>query len=109
MGHPVVESEPYLQDELFPLREPVQQTGEPILTGAFRTRPGPGFWLVLYLLMANDITRFRKVLWVALFSLPLGYVAAEAGWIVAEVGRQPWAIQDLMPVGIAADESVRYA
>lgn len=26
-------------------------TGEPILTGAFRTRPGPGFWLVLYLLM----------------------------------------------------------
>jgi ABC-type uncharacterized transport system substrate-binding protein len=26
-------------------------TGEPILTGAFRTRPGPGFWLVVYLLM----------------------------------------------------------
>ena len=32
----------------------------------------------------------------------MGYIAAEAGWIVAEAGRQPWAIQDLMPVGIAA-------
>jgi len=32
----------------------------------------------------------------------LGYVAQESGWIVAEVGRQPWAIQDLLPVGMAA-------
>ena len=31
-----------------------------------------------------------------------GYIAAEAGWIVAEVGRQPWAIQDLMTVGVGA-------
>lgn len=36
--------------------------------------------------------------------IPLGYIAAEAGWIVAEVGRQPWAIQDLMTVDIAATE-----
>lgn len=75
---------------------------------SFHVMVGLGMWfivlflIVLYLLMANDITRFRKVLWISLFSLPLGYVAAEAGWIVAEVGRQPWAIQDLMPVGIAA-------
>ncbi|MGP1449511.1 MAG: cytochrome ubiquinol oxidase subunit I [Wolinella sp.] len=60
------------------------------------------FLVVLYLSMANEIERFRKVLWLALFSIPLGFIAAEAGWIVAEVGRQPWAIQDLMPVGIAA-------
>ncbi len=31
----------------------------------------------------------------------LGLVAHEAGWIVAEVGRQPWAIQDLLPVTVA--------
>ncbi|MFP4331908.1 MAG: cytochrome ubiquinol oxidase subunit I [Campylobacterales bacterium] len=67
-----------------------------------------GIWFVvlfatlLYLSMANDITKFRKVLWATLFSLPFGYIAAEAGWIVAEVGRQPWVVQDLMPVGIAA-------
>ena len=37
-----------------------------------------------------------------MIAIPFGYIAAEAGWIVAEVGRQPWAIQDLLPVGIAA-------
>ena len=31
-------------------------------------------------------------------------IAGEFGWVVAEVGRQPWAIQDLMPVGIAASK-----
>lgn len=60
------------------------------------------FLVVLYLSMANEIECFRTWLWLSLFSIPLGYIAAEAGWIVAEVGRQPWAIQDLMPVGIAA-------
>lgn len=28
---------------------------------------------------------------------PLGYVCLESGWIVAEMGRQPWVIQDIMP------------
>lgn len=60
------------------------------------------FIVVLYLSMANNIEKFRKILWICVFFVPLGFVAAEAGWIVAEVGRQPWAIQDLMPVGIAA-------
>ena len=60
------------------------------------------FIVVLYLAMANEITKFRKILWIALWTIPLGYIAAECGWIVAEVGRQPWAIQDLMPVGVAA-------
>ncbi|MDR2845357.1 MAG: cytochrome ubiquinol oxidase subunit I, partial [Puniceicoccales bacterium] len=32
------------------------------------------------------------------FSIPLAYIASQAGWIVAEVGRQPWAIQDILPV-----------
>ncbi|EPU9892180.1 cytochrome ubiquinol oxidase subunit I [Campylobacter upsaliensis] len=62
------------------------------------------FIVTLYLTMANDIEKFRKILWLCVLCIPLGYVAAEAGWIVAEVGRQPWAIQDLMPVGIAATE-----
>jgi len=34
-------------------------------------------------------------------SIFLGYVASQAGWIVAEVGRQPWAIQNLLPVTVA--------
>ena len=60
------------------------------------------FIVVLYLAMTNEVARFKKILWLCIVAIPLGYIAAEAGWIVAEVGRQPWAIQDLMPVKIAA-------
>lgn len=60
------------------------------------------FLITLYLSMANEIEEFKKILWICVFSIPLGYIACEAGWIVAEVGRQPWAIQNLMPVGVAA-------
>jgi cytochrome d ubiquinol oxidase subunit I len=59
------------------------------------------FAVVLYLITKKDIQKYTLILKSALWSIPLGYIAAEAGWIVAEVGRQPWAIQDLMPVGIA--------
>jgi cytochrome d ubiquinol oxidase subunit I len=38
---------------------------------------------------------------VGVWSIPLAYLASQAGWIVAEVGRQPWAIQDLLPVSAA--------
>ena len=38
---------------------------------------------------------------VSLWSIPLAYIAGQAGWVVAEVGRQPWAIQDILPVGAA--------
>ncbi|WP_439287175.1 cytochrome ubiquinol oxidase subunit I [Lonepinella sp. BR2357] len=39
----------------------------------------------------------RGLLW----GLPLPWVAIECGWFLAEYGRQPWAIQDVLPVGIA--------
>ncbi|MEG2759210.1 MAG: cytochrome ubiquinol oxidase subunit I, partial [Rikenellaceae bacterium] len=38
-------------------------------------------------------------------SLPLPYLAGEAGWVVTEVGRQPWTIQDLLPT-IASISSI---
>lgn len=60
------------------------------------------FALLLFFSMKREISNYRFLLKATLWSIPLGYIAAEAGWIVAEVGRQPWAIQDLMPVGIAA-------
>jgi cytochrome d ubiquinol oxidase subunit I len=60
------------------------------------------FAVLLYLSMKKDISDYRLLLTSAVWSIPLGYIAGEAGWVVAEVGRQPWAIQDLMPVGIAA-------
>jgi cytochrome d ubiquinol oxidase subunit I len=42
--------------------------------------------------------------WLLLLGVPsffLSMIASQAGWIVAEVGRQPWAIQDLLPVTVA--------
>jgi len=51
--------------------------------------------------MIGKIENQKALLTLGLFSIPLGYIAGEAGWIVAEVGRQPWAIQDMLPVGIA--------
>lgn len=46
----------------------------------------------------------RIVQWVLILSVPLVWICSEAGWIVAEVGRQPWTIQDLLPVGAAISD-----
>ena len=56
---------------------------------------------VLWLEYRGKIERFRWLHAVALCSIPLVYIAGQCGWIVAEVGRQPWAIQDLLPVSAA--------
>ncbi len=59
------------------------------------------FALVLFFSYNNKIEKKKWLLWVSLWSIPLGYVAGELGWAVAEVGRQPWAIQDVLPVQAA--------
>ena len=56
------------------------------------------FAIALYLLFKGTITKNRWFLWIALLSIPLPYIASELGWILVEMGRQPWIIQDLMPV-----------
>jgi cytochrome bd ubiquinol oxidase subunit I len=56
------------------------------------------FALSLYFLFTGTIADKRWFLWLALFSIPLTYIASELGWVLAEVGRQPWIIQDLLPV-----------
>ena len=43
----------------------------------------------------------RTFLRLALLSLPLPWIAAELGWIVAEYGRQPWAIEGVLPTFLA--------
>jgi len=36
-----------------------------------------------------------------ILSIPRAYLASQAGWIVAEVGRQPWTIQNLLPACVS--------
>jgi cytochrome d ubiquinol oxidase subunit I len=56
------------------------------------------FTTALYLLFKGSLTDSRWFLWIALFSIPLPYIASELGWVLTEMGRQPWIIQDLMTV-----------
>ena len=73
----------------------------------FRVMVGLGCFLLLLMIVVlwfercNRIEQARWLQWVSMFSIPLVYLAGQAGWIVAEVGRQPWAIQDLLPVKAA--------
>ena len=55
-------------------------------------------FIAVFLLARNGkIQQMRWLHYVSLWSIPLAYIAGQAGWIVAEVGRQPWAIQDILP------------
>ncbi|MCK5196102.1 MAG: cytochrome ubiquinol oxidase subunit I, partial [Desulfobulbaceae bacterium] len=59
------------------------------------------FLLFLIFIKKGTLHSHRWLLNLGLACLPLGYIATEAGWVVAEVGRQPWAIQGLLPVSVA--------
>lgn len=52
---------------------------------------------IAFYLSARRRLETRWFLWASLFSLPLPWVAAEVGWFVAEHGRQPWAIEGILP------------
>ena len=62
------------------------------------------FAVVLFLLYKKDITKFRWLHIVAIVLVPLAYIASESGWLVAEFGRQPWTIQDMLPVSASVSE-----
>jgi len=57
------------------------------------------FMIFGWLTMKNKIEKFKfsKLLYIlGILGIPMAFIATEAGWVVAEVGRQPWVIQDLM-------------
>lgn len=82
----------------------------PVCFWAFRAMVGLGalfilfFAVALFMVYRKDIGKARWLHVVAIALLPLGYIASEAGWIVAEFGRQPWTIQDLLPTWAAVSD-----
>ena len=74
---------------------------------AFRVMVGIGGLLLLFMVVVlwaerkGRLEGMRPLLWAALLAIPLVYIAGQAGWIVAEVGRQPWVIDGLLPVKAA--------
>jgi len=74
---------------------------------AFRLMIGFGSFCLLIMIIAlflerkNKIENQRWLYILAIACIPMVYIAGECGWIIAEVGRQPWAIQDLLPLNAA--------
>jgi len=60
--------------------------------------------VVLILTVKNRIENKKVILYTALWTIPLAYIASMLGWIVAEVGRQPWVIQDILPTIAAVSQ-----
>lgn len=77
---------------------------------SFRIMVGLGFHflalflVVLWLTLKNRIENKKVILYTALWTIPLVYLASMLGWIVAEVGRQPWVIQDILPTIAAVSQ-----
>ena len=75
---------------------------------AFRLMVGAGFLLLVIIGLSfwatasNKIGEKRWIHHLALWGIPLPWIACEAGWFIAEYGRQPWAIADILPTGVAA-------
>ncbi|MBR1804461.1 MAG: cytochrome ubiquinol oxidase subunit I [Muribaculaceae bacterium] len=73
-----------------------------------------GGYLVAFLLLALLFAYKPKLIegkkwtkpwwWLSIITIPLTYLCSASGWIVAEVGRQPWTIQDLMPNKVAVSD-----
>ena len=77
-------------------------TALPLLFYAYHIMAGLGTWFVLLMVVAafmlwrGWLFKARWVLWALLLSFPLPYIANTAGWMTAELGRQPWLIYGLM-------------
>lgn len=64
------------------------------------------FFIVVLALCYRGIPVLEKpwMQWICIISIPLVWICSQAGWVTAEVGRQPWTIQDLLPVGAAISD-----
>lgn len=59
------------------------------------------FIVVLFFAYKKDLTKMKWMHYIAIWTIPLGYIAGQAGWVVAECGRQPWAIRDMLPTSVS--------
>jgi cytochrome bd ubiquinol oxidase subunit I len=73
----------------------------------FRVMVAAGFWMLLLMVLgfyynSRRVVQDRRwLLRLFVLSIPVPWLAAETGWFVAEFGRQPWAIGEVLPTSIA--------
>jgi cytochrome d ubiquinol oxidase subunit I len=86
----------------------------PVLFWSFRIMVALGFYFIFLFAAAFLVAsrrRLRQNPWLlklAFYSLPLPWIAAELGWIVAEYGRQPWIIDSVLPTFLGASNVPAY-
>ncbi|MFD1332769.1 cytochrome ubiquinol oxidase subunit I [Methylopila musalis] len=82
----------------------------PTLFWTFRIMVGLGIFFIaltatfFYLSARHRLDRYPLLLKLAVVAIPLPWIAAECGWIVAEVGRQPWIIEGVLPTAAAVSD-----
>jgi cytochrome d ubiquinol oxidase subunit I len=83
----------------------------PVLFWSFRFMVGLGFYFIALFALAFWLSAKRKLdahplfLKIAFWTLPLPWIAAELGWIVAEYGRQPWVIEGVLPTALGVSST----
>ena len=84
----------------------------PLLYYAYHIMAGLGTYFVAlmglaaFLLWRKKLYTTRWILWPLMLSFPLPYIANIAGWMTAEIGRQPWVVYGLMRTAMGSSESV---
>ena len=79
-----------------------------VLFWGFRIMVAIGFYFIAFFAVAfvvasrHQLGRWRWMLWGAVATLPLPWIAVEMGWLIAEFGRQPWIIEGVLPTFYAA-------
>ena len=79
----------------------------PLVFYSFRLMVGLGMLFVLLFICSwwyakkRKFEKFKFIPYLAIACVPLAYIASQCGWIVAEVGRQPRVVQNLMPTNVA--------
>jgi len=93
---------------------PAEDRPPVLLTFAsFRTMVGLGFLFIgltllsVYLSYKDEVEKYPLFLKIMLCAVPLPYLAMQLGWIVAEVGRQPWAVYGLLRTGESFSKNLK--
>jgi len=99
-----------LKDFPVELRPPVMPTYL-----SFRAMVGLGMYFILaslvaiFLSLKKNLEDYRLFLNILLFSIPLPYIANQLGWIVAEMGRQPWIVYGVLKTAAGVSKNISTA
>lgn len=103
----------YVEDPRLATPDQIQQAAwstvpnVPLMFWVFRVMAGIGFLMIGLFATAFVLCTLRKhetkwFLRLAVLAIPLPWIAIESGWILAEVGRQPWAVEGVLPTFLGA-------